>query len=141
MGYCDAGSYANRIIIPSYDEKDELNYFIARSYYESSLPYKNPPISKNTVIFENMIDWSEPLVLCEGAFDAIAIKRNAVPILGKFIPDELWKAKRLTDYAVETRYPGLFEPVTEEDYREALELAERCVEWVRQKLSAMPPNP
>jgi hypothetical protein len=32
-----------------------------------------------------------PLVLCEGVFDAIAIRRNAVPLLGKFVPRKLLK--------------------------------------------------
>ena len=33
-----------------------------------------------------------PLVLCEGVFDAIAIRRNAVPLLGKFVPKKLLKS-------------------------------------------------
>jgi HEPN domain-containing protein len=35
----------------------------------------------------------------------------------------------LTQYAFETRYPGAFEPVTEEDYQEAVQVAEVVVEW------------
>ena len=31
------------------------------------------------------------LVLCEGPFDAIAIKRNAIPLLGKNIQSNLMK--------------------------------------------------
>jgi len=54
---------------------------------------------------------------------------------GEMIPDDLWKAKGLTDYAVETRYPGLFEPVTEEEYQEAVALAARCVAWVRERVA------
>ena len=30
IGYCDGGMYSNRIIIPSYDLDNRLNYFIAR---------------------------------------------------------------------------------------------------------------
>ena len=30
-----------------------------------------------------------PIVLCEGVFDAIAIKRNAIPLLGKTVQDSL----------------------------------------------------
>ena len=30
-----------------------------------------------------------PIILVEGAFDAIAIKRNAIPLFGKTIPDTL----------------------------------------------------
>jgi len=91
MGYTMDGPYANRIIIPSYDSNNKLNYFLARSFYESGLKYKNPPVSKNVIVFENQINWKMPLVLCEGVFDAIAIRRNAVPLLGKFVPKKLLK--------------------------------------------------
>jgi DNA primase len=30
-----------------------------------------------------------PIILCEGVFDAIAIKRNAIPLLGKTVQDKL----------------------------------------------------
>jgi DNA primase len=91
MGYAMDGPYANRIIVPSYDANNKLNYFIARSFYDSGIKYKNPPVSKNVVMFENQINWKMPLVLCEGVFDAVAIRRNAIPILGKFVPKKLLK--------------------------------------------------
>ena len=90
IGYCDGGIYNNRIIIPSYDVDNRLNYFIARSVYEEEkFKYKNPPVSKNVTIFENQINWKEPITLTEGVFDAMAVKRNAIPLLGKFIPKTL----------------------------------------------------
>jgi len=51
------------------------------------------------------------------------------------VPQDVMRVVRLSDYAVETRYPGMFDPVTEQDYREAMELASRCVAWVRDRLS------
>lgn len=90
IGYCDGGHYANRIIIPSYDNDNRLNYFIARSVFdEEKFKYKNPPISKNVIMFENQINWNEPITLVEGVFDAMAVKRNAIPLLGKFVPKKL----------------------------------------------------
>ena len=90
IGYCDGGLYANRIIIPSYDSDNRLNYFIARSVFdEEKFKYKNPPVSKNVIIFENQINWNEPITLVEGVFDAMAVKRNAIPLLGKFVPKTL----------------------------------------------------
>jgi len=86
IGYCDEGLYSNRIIIPSYDESMKLNYFIARDFYSSYSKYKNPPVSKNIIVFDSLINWNEPIILCEGVFDAISIKRNAIPLLGKNIP-------------------------------------------------------
>jgi HEPN domain-containing protein len=53
---------------------------------------------------------------------------------GQIVSEEIWEAEQLTDYAVETRYPGSFEPVTEEEYQEALALAARCVAWVKGQL-------
>ncbi|MBC8422067.1 MAG: hypothetical protein H8E03_01450 [Pelagibacteraceae bacterium] len=89
IGYCESGLYKNRIIIPSYDLNNKLNFFLARNIYSGGMKYKNPPYSKNTVIFENQINWNLPVVICEGVFDAIAIKRNAIPILGKTLPNKL----------------------------------------------------
>jgi len=91
IGYCDNGLYDGRIIIPSYDENFKLNYFIARAFYPSYMKYKNPPVSKDIIAFDNMINWDLPIVLCEGVFDAIAIKRNCIPLLGKTIPKKLLK--------------------------------------------------
>ena len=49
---------------------------------------------------------------------------------GQAIPDALWEAATvLTPYAVETRYPGEAEPVTEEEYRQAVALTEKIVRW------------
>ena len=89
IGYCVDGEYGGRIIVPSYDSYGNLNYFIARSFYNSKLKYKNPPAPKDTVIFDLYINWNMPIILCEGVFDAIAIKRNAIPLLGKTIQDSL----------------------------------------------------
>jgi len=85
IGYCKEGLYSRRVIIPSYDLNGQLNYFVSRSYYsEEKMKYKNPPISKNIIAFESQVNWNEPIILCEGVFDAITIKRNAIPLLGKF---------------------------------------------------------
>lgn len=89
IGYCPDGLYANRIIIPSFDANGKLNYFVGRSLYDDGMKYKNPPVSKNVVGFENSINWNYPIVLCEGFYDAIAIKRNAIPLLGKTVPRAL----------------------------------------------------
>ena len=50
------------------------------------------------------------------------------------VPKKLQKAKILTDYAVETRYPGDYAPVDQEMYEEALRLAEKVVLWIEKKL-------
>lgn len=92
IGYCNSGQYSNMIIIPSYDNNGELNYFIARNFDQNSpVKYKNPPISKDIIAFELFVNWNLPIVICEGAFDAIAIKRNVIPLFGKIISTTLMK--------------------------------------------------
>jgi HEPN domain-containing protein len=44
---------------------------------------------------------------------------------GSQISKEIWQAIDLTNYAVETRYPGTAEPVTKNEYRQAVALARR----------------
>jgi HEPN domain-containing protein len=49
-------------------------------------------------------------------------------------PDDVRTATILTDYSVEARYPGPFEPVTEEEFKEALHIAETVVKWAENQL-------
>jgi DNA primase len=92
IGYCETGRYAHMIIIPSYDEKGNINYFTGRSFdKQSTLKYKNPTVSRDIIPFEIFINWDLPIILCEGPFDAIAIKRNVIPLLGKNIQPTLMK--------------------------------------------------
>lgn len=90
IGYCEDGLYGGRVIIPSYDDNGDLNYFVARSFYEDEkMKYKNPPISRDVIVFENMINWNEPITLVEGVFDSFSVKRNVIPLLGKFLLNKL----------------------------------------------------
>jgi hypothetical protein len=92
IGYCETGTYSGKIIIPSFDAAGQLNYFVSRAYYKADTQkHKNPQVSKDIIGFELLINWNEPIILCEGAFDAIAIKRNAIPLFGKIIQPELRK--------------------------------------------------
>ena len=92
IGYCEYGPYADRIVIPSYNSKGILNYFTSRTFKEDTFQtYKNPDTSRNIIPFEMFINWDLPVILCEGPFDAIAIKRNVIPLLGKNIQSNLMK--------------------------------------------------
>jgi len=91
IGYCIAGEFNDRIIIPSYDQNNQLNFYVARSFNRSYAKYKNPEVSKDIIVFENLINWNQPIIICEGVFDAMAIRRNAIPILGKNISKALLK--------------------------------------------------
>jgi len=90
IGYCDKGDYKNKIILPSYDSNNQLNFFAGRAYYEDdTVTHKNPPIPKDIIGFENRINWNYPIILVEGGYDAIATKRNVIPLFGKTISEYL----------------------------------------------------
>ena len=91
IGYSTTGDYGGRVIIPSYSGSNQLNFFVARSYDGNYFKYKNPEASKNIIFFENLINWNAPIILCEGVFDAMAIRRNAIPLLGKSMSTSLYK--------------------------------------------------
>ena len=92
IGYCKEGLYKNMIIIPTYDVDGRLNYFTARSFEkEPYVKYRNPSASRDIIPNEHLINWNIPIILCEGLFDAMAIKRNAIPLLGKNIQSSLMK--------------------------------------------------
>jgi DNA primase len=91
LGYCSSGDYMNRIIIPSYSRDGSLNYFVGRAIWDSEyLSYKNPPAPKSEIVgFEDLISFGLPITLVEGPFDAMAVKRNAIPLFGKTMSDRL----------------------------------------------------
>jgi len=106
IGYCEYGPYSKMIIIPSYDSTGKLNYFTARSFEkEPYIKYRNPEVSRDIIPFEMFINWDLPIILCEGPFDAIAIKRNAIPLFGKNIQPELMK--KIITSKVQKRYIAL----------------------------------
>jgi hypothetical protein len=41
----------------------------------------------------------------------------------------------LTDYAVQTRYPGDYTPITKKEYERAVELAKLTVDWVERQIN------
>lgn len=86
----------------------------------------------------------------EKAFKALLLHRNArfpyTHDLAELInlldqadenpPARIREVARLNEYAVAARYPGLAEPVSQEEYREALALAEEVVSWVENAMSS-----
>ena len=103
IGYCNSGQYNNMVIIPSYDCNGRLNYFTARSFEKDPFTkYRNPETSRDIIPFELFVNWDLPIILCEGPFDAMAIKRNAIPLFGKTISNTL--KKRIVERKVKTIY-------------------------------------
>jgi HEPN domain-containing protein len=60
----------------------------------------------------------------------LLLKRKAINV-----PARVWKARELTNYAVETRYPGLSEPVNDKEYLAAVALAEAVLRWADKQIT------
>jgi len=53
---------------------------------------------------------------------------------GLNIPDFIKDGTILTDYAVQTRYPGDYETVFEEEYKDVLEISNQIFNWIIDKI-------
>lgn len=101
IGYTDYENetfeFRNRIIIPSYDAFNDLNYFIGRDYTnKSKIKYRNSNRDKKEIIFqESLIDWDSPIYLCEGVFDAMRLPLNGISMLGKSLAKNSYLYKTL----------------------------------------------
>jgi DNA primase len=92
IGFCLDGKYQNRVVVPSYDADNKLNFFVTRSIYPKTTKFKylNPSVEKQTLIFnEVLIDWDKPIFLVEGVFDHIVVP-NSIPLLGKKLSQKLF---------------------------------------------------
>jgi len=81
IGFCNFGEYQDRIIVPSFDSQGNVSFFIARSYTDDWMKYRNPKVSKDIIFNDLNIDWDNDVILVEGVFDAMKCK-NAIPLLG-----------------------------------------------------------
>ena len=121
IGYCDEGKYSNRIIIPSYDSNGGLNFFVGRDFYKSKLKYLNSFTSKDVIGFDLFINWDEPIILCEGVFDAMSFKRNAIPLFGKTM------SKRLHKKILQEKVKKVFLALDDDAQLDAMKISEKLM--------------
>ena len=121
IGYCDEGKYSNRIIIPSYDSDGQLNFFVGRDFYKSKLKYLNSFTSKDVIGFDLFINWDEPIILCEGVFDAMSFKRNAIPLFGKTM------SKRLHKKILQQKVKKVFLALDDDAQVDAMKISEKLM--------------
>jgi DNA primase len=90
IGYAHEGKYKNRVIIPSYDEFGDVNFFVSRSFSDWTKPkYLNPDVEKQYVVFNhNKINFDATIYLVEGVFDHI-VTPNSIPLLGKILSHKI----------------------------------------------------
>lgn len=117
LGFCLEGKYANRIIIPSFDEFGDVNYFVARAYLKGMKPpYMNPKVDKMKIIFnEGLINWDSTIYLVEGAFEFLSFPVNIVPLLGKDISIPLF-------YKLKDKKPNIVILLDPDAHKTAIEL-------------------
>ena len=93
IGYTEIGAYKNRLIIPSFNQNGDVNYFEARtflkgnklSYYKPDkkvFPKQNVPEKYDIIFNEYNINWDLPIYLVEGVFDMFRIP-NSISMIGK----------------------------------------------------------
>jgi DNA primase len=132
IGHVTSGQYANSVIVPSYDSTYSINYFISRTLNpNASRKYDTPKCNKNEIIgFESLINWDLPIILVEGSFDAIAVRRNAIPLFGKSISQALML--KLVESSVKTIYIALDRDAQKDALNHALTLLNygKEVYWV-----------
>lgn len=118
---------------------EDVNIWMGRSL--SNLEKARISSESSNILFEDLcFDIQQS---AEKALKAVCIKKDIIfkrthdisylmDILesnGLAIPDDVAKGRYLTQYAVETRYPGIYDPIEKEEYEEALSDAERIFEW------------
>ena len=138
IGFCEYGPYKNKIIIPSYSKSGTLDYFVARAFDDNEYSIDAPESDKNIIGFESMINWELPIILCEGPFDAISIKRNAIPLFGKNISNNL--KKKLVLNRVKSIYLSLDEDALKQTLRISEELLNLGKEIFVVRLNSKDPN-
>lgn len=118
LHYSEQGDLRNMVVIPSYDKDGFLNYYVGRSFDKNAyIKHKLVPATKDIIGFDLYINWDLPIILCEGAFDAMAIKRNAIPLFGKRISDSLMK--KIIESNVEKIYLALDEDALKDAFKHA----------------------
>ena len=98
VGWSDEYMMRNRIIVPSYNEYGEINYWVGRDYTgKNKIKYKNPHIEKKDFVFnEQLVNWYDNITLVEGVFDHMVVP-NSIPLLGKSIGSDYAVYKALVE--------------------------------------------
>ncbi len=83
----EESSMRNRLIIPSYDQYGDLNYWTARDFTNNSkrVKYKNVDADRKQIIFqESLINWDADIYLVEGVIDCLYFP-NTIALMSKVL--------------------------------------------------------
>jgi len=90
IGFTEDWSLKRRMIIPSFDEDGNLNYWTARSIDpENKYRYINAKANKREIVFNEIdLDYSLPIHLVEGPFDLLKTRHtNSTCLLGSSLSE------------------------------------------------------
>ena len=123
IGFCDYGEYQDRVIVPSFDDSGNVNFFVGRSYTGDWMKYKNPQVSKDIIFNDLNIDWDEDVILVEGVFDAMKCK-NAIPLLGSTLRENSTLFQKICE-----RKPGVYLALDEDVKGKEFAIAKKLREY------------
>ena len=124
IGYCFSGSYEGRIVVPSFDTDGEVSYFIARSYNNAWPRYKNPPVDRDIIFNELMIDWDNDVNIVEGVFDAIVAGPNSIPLLGSTLREKSQILRKIVENDV-----AVYIALDEDAEKKALKMIQNLLQY------------
>lgn len=123
VGYCSSGEYAGRVVVPSFNDNGDINYFVARSYTDKFPKYMNPKVSKDIVFNELYLDWNKDIILVEGVFDAMKAK-NSIPLLGSTLNQKSNLFKKIIYYE-----PNVYIALDPDAEKKASQLIENLIQY------------
>ena len=98
FGTTTIGRHRRRIIMPSFDNDGELNYFSSRKIDSDTveLKYINAKADKLSIIFNEInIDWAKELTIVEGPFDLVKCNSNSTCLLGSQLSERSLLFKKI----------------------------------------------
>ena len=123
VGYCSSGEYAGRVVVPSFNDNGDINYFVARSYADKFPKYMNPKVSKDIVFNELYLDWNKDIILVEGVFDAMKAN-NSIPLLGSTLNQKSNLFKKIIYYE-----PNVYIALDPDAEKKASQLIENLIQY------------
>jgi len=83
-----------KLLFPSYSIQGSLNYFV--THCPKIKQYILGDVKKSKIIWNELfINWSKPVVLVEGIYDAITVGDNAIPLLSSSVDENYEVFKRI----------------------------------------------
>lgn len=110
------------VIIPNFNQAGDCEYWVARDTRKKM--YHNPSVDRrfHVLFLDKALAFSPGAVtVCEGVFSAIAVGRDAVAALGKYVTDD--QIRRMWDAGVRRVNLAL----DGDAWKETLDTAERCL--------------